>query len=78
MVVLVPVPVEVIPPGLLIRVHVPVEGRPLITTLPVDDVHVGAVIVPIVGADGVTGCEFITILEDATDIQPTAFVTVYV
>ena len=39
-------------PGLM--VHVP-EGKPLNTTLPVDTVQVGCVIVPMMGADGVTG-----------------------
>jgi hypothetical protein len=37
----VPVPEIVTPPGLLVRVHVPVNGNPLNTTLPVDISHVG-------------------------------------
>ena len=40
------------PPGL--RVHEP-AGKPLTLTLPVAIAQVGWVIVPIVGADGVTG-----------------------
>ena len=40
-VVLVPVPVVVIPPGVLVKVHVPEEGKPLNTTLPVAIPHVG-------------------------------------
>jgi hypothetical protein len=40
-VVLVPVPVVVIPPGFLVNVHVPVSGKPLNTTLPVAREHVG-------------------------------------
>ena len=54
-VVLVPVPVLVIPPGDLVKVHVPDDGNPLNTTLPVAILHVGCVIVPAVGAVGVTG-----------------------
>ena len=40
-VVLVPVPVVVVPPGVRVNVHVPEEGKPLKTTLPVRIVHVG-------------------------------------
>ena len=40
-VVLVPVPVVVVPPGVRVSVHVPLEGKPLNTTLPVDTKHVG-------------------------------------
>ena len=52
---LVPVPEVVVPPGVLVRVHVPVEGKPLNGTLPVAKAHVGCVTVPTMGADGVTG-----------------------
>jgi hypothetical protein len=51
-VVLVPVPFVIIPPGLRINVHVPVEGNPLSTTLPVATVQVRLVIVPTTGAVG--------------------------
>jgi hypothetical protein len=44
-------PVVVTPPGALVIVHEPL-GNPLNTTLPVGVVHVGCVMVPIVGADG--------------------------
>jgi hypothetical protein len=50
-----PVPVEVIPPGFLVNVHVPVDGILLNTTLPVASAQVGCVIVPTTGADGVAG-----------------------
>jgi hypothetical protein len=40
MLVLVPVPL-VVPPGVLVRVHVPDAGKLLRTTLPVAAVHVG-------------------------------------
>jgi len=52
-VVLVPVPVAVVPPGDLVNVQVPDEGKPLSDTLPVVTAQVGWVIVPTVGADGV-------------------------
>ena len=71
MVVLAPVPV--IPPGLIVQFPV---GKPFNTTLPVDNVQVGCVIVPTIGADGVAGCALIAIFADATEVHPTAFVTV--
>ena len=45
-VVVLPVPVFVTPPGVRVTVHVPVEGNPFRTTLPVDTAHVGCVTVP--------------------------------
>lgn len=57
-VVLVPVPVVVTAPGVLVSVHVPVAGNPFTTMLPVDTVHVGCVMVPIMGEDGKTGMTF--------------------
>ena len=74
--VLVPVPVVVVPPGVRVNVHVPLEGKPLSTTLPVARAQVGWVMVPATGADGVTGCVLITTFDDEVDIQPSAFVTV--
>ena len=53
-VVVFPVPEAAIPAGVLAIVHVPVAGKPLSTTLPVGRAHVGCVIVPIVGAAGVS------------------------
>ena len=47
-----PAPVEVAPPGNLVNIQVPVEGKPLNATLPVAMVQVGEVIVPIIGAVG--------------------------
>ena len=55
MVELVPEPVEVVPPGDLVNVHVPVAGNPFSTTLPVARAQVGCVIVPTVGAVGADG-----------------------
>ena len=54
MVLLVPVPVVVVPPGVFVNVQVPVSGKPFNTTLPVDITHVGCVMVPAIGAEGVT------------------------
>ena len=70
-----PVPAVVIAPGILFKVQVPVAGKPLNITLPVATVHVGCVIVPTVGAVGVTGCVLIITLSDATEVHPDAFVT---
>jgi hypothetical protein len=77
-VVLVPDPLVVTAPGLRVNVHVPLEGNPLSTTLPVETMHVGWVIVPTTGADGVTGCALITTLDDDVEVHPSEFVTVYV
>jgi hypothetical protein len=52
-VIVVLVPEPVIAPGLM--VHDPVAGNPLNITLPVAVVQLGWVIVPAVGAAGVTG-----------------------
>jgi len=52
MVVLVPEPVIVTSPGIRFNVHVPLEGNPLNMTLPVETIHVGCVIAPTTGADG--------------------------
>jgi hypothetical protein len=51
-VVLVPVPVVVVPPGVLVNVQVPVAGKPFKTTLPVKITHVGCVIETGEGAAG--------------------------
>jgi uncharacterized protein YbjT (DUF2867 family) len=64
-----------IAPGLIIQFP---AGKPFNTTLPVATVHVGCVIVPTVGAAGVTGCVLITTLADAGEIHPTELVTVKV
>ena len=77
-VVLIPVPEVVTAPGVRITVQVPDDGKPLSITLPVATPQVGWVIVPIFGAEGVTGCVLIIILPDEMEIHPTALVTVYV
>ena len=54
-VVLVPVPVVVFPPGLRVNVQVPEEGNPLSTTLPVATLQVGCVMLSTIGTVGVAG-----------------------
>ena len=66
----------VVPPGDLVRVHVPVAGNPDTTTLPVATLQVGWVMVPMEGADGVEAWVLITALADAGEIHPEALVTV--
>ena len=72
MVVLVPLPV--IPPGLI--VHVPTDGRPFNTTLPVGAEHEeGWVIVPTTGDVGADGAKCMITLADGRDIHPAALAT---
>jgi hypothetical protein len=52
MLVEVPVPVVVTPPGFRVNVQVPEAGRPFKTTLPVATVQAGWVMVPATGAEG--------------------------
>lgn len=77
-VVLSPVPVNIFPPGDLVIVHVPEEGRPVSVTLPVTELQSGCTITPTVGAEVANGTALITISEDAADEHPDEFVTVYV
>ena len=53
MVIDVPLPAVVTFPGLLVKIHAPLDGKPLNTTLPVATEHVVWVIDPTTGADGV-------------------------
>ena len=71
-----PVPVIVVPPGVLIKVHVSVPGKLFNTTLPVGKAQVGCVLVPTAGADVETGAVLITIFVDEDEVQPDASVTV--
>lgn len=77
-VLVVPVPLTETLPGVRVRVQVPVAGSPLSATLPVDTAQVGWVIVPMTGAEGVSGWALITTADDGADVQPTALVTVKV
>ena len=72
---LVPVPL-VVPPGVLVKVHVPDAGNPLNTTEPVGDPHAGWVIVPIEGVPG--GVVFCVIVILAVAVHPLGEVTVTV
>lgn len=51
-VVVFPEPFDFVPPGEVVIVHDPIGGSPLNPTLPVDEVHVGCVITPIKGIEG--------------------------
>ena len=70
-----PVPVVTVAPGVLVKVHVPVAGKPFKITLPVAKAQVGWVIVPTVGAVDTNGCALITTLADAAETHPDALVT---
>jgi hypothetical protein len=78
MVVLVPVPLVVVPPGVLVSVQVPVAGKPLNTTLPVGITHVGCVMPPATGAERDASAALMTTSPDGGEIHPAAFVTVKV
>ena len=66
-------PDPAIVPGLIVQLP---AGNPLMATLPVDTAHVGCVIVPVIGAAGVKGCELITTSAVTRDIHPEAVVIV--
>jgi hypothetical protein len=75
--VLIPVPVVAIPPGLLVKVHVPDDGKSVNSTLPVASLHVGWVIESMVGAAGAPGAT-LTVNAVAVEVQPlTVVVTSY-
>jgi len=76
MVVVLPVPEVVFPPGLLVRVQLPVAGSPFSTTLPLATPQVGWVMIPISGADGVTGWVLIITGAVAAEVHATSFVIV--
>ena len=71
MVVLIPAPA--IAPGLIIQFP---TGKPFKTTLPVATAQDGCMIIPIVGTKGVAGWALMIISADATEVHPSAFVTV--
>jgi hypothetical protein len=73
---LVPEPVIFEPSGKQFSVHDPCDGRFFSTTVPVATIQVGWVIVPITGADGVTGCTVIIIFAEAREVHPRSFVIV--
>jgi len=71
----VPEPVVVMFPGPLVRVHVPVPGRPVRVMLPEEVLHVGWVMDDITGDEGVTGWLFIVTFADDGEMHPWEFVT---
>ena len=73
---LIPVPEKVVPPGFLVKVHVPVAGNPLNMTLPVSTEQEGCEIATTTGTDGVAGCALMTMLDDGCEVHPISFVTV--
>jgi hypothetical protein len=75
MVVVEPLPVTVLPPGLTVTVH-GLEGKPLKNTLPVATAQVGCVMVPITGAVGDEGGVGIVTSDDGDEVHPARFVTV--
>jgi hypothetical protein len=75
---LVPVEEVAVPPGFLVSVHVPDEGKPPKVTLPVAALQSGCVIAPTTGGAGVTGCVVIVIFPVGVEVQPDALVTVNV
>jgi hypothetical protein len=72
---LVPLPEVVTAPGVLVKVQLPVADKPFKTTLPVDTVQLGCVIVPTVGAVGTTREAFITTFVEDAEVHPTELVT---
>lgn len=78
MVVTVPFPLVVVPPGFWVRVQVPEAGNPLNDTLPVATRQVGWVFDSTTGAEGRGGAELITTPEDEPEVQPAELVTVKV
>ena len=66
------------PPREAVTVQDPEPGRSLNATLPMETEQVGCVIVPMVGAVGVPGAEFIVALPEAAEVQPDELVTVKV
>lgn len=69
---LVPVPSTTASPGVLITDQFPVAGNPVRLTLPVPSSQVGCVMVPIVGASGLSGGAFTVAPADAGDVHPPA------
>lgn len=66
-------PVPAIAPGLMVQFP---RGKSLNSTLPVAIAQVGCVIIPVVGAVGVRGCELTIMLADVEEVHPAALVTV--
>lgn len=76
MVILDPLPVVITPPGFRVSIHVPPEGKPFNTTLPVARSQVGWVTAPTSGAAGTAGGASITTSSESDDTHPSSLVTV--
>jgi len=74
----VPDPVVVTPPGFWVSVQLPAAGNPVSVTLPVARSHVGAVIGPTCGATGAPGAAGITTFSEGPDEQFVTSVTLNV
>lgn len=74
-VVFVPAPLVFTVPGYLVRVQVPVAGKPLSITLPVAMVHDGWIILFTTGAEGVGGCCSMITSDERAEVHPSEFVT---
>ena len=72
---LIPVPKVVTAPGVLVTVQFPAEGKSSSTTRPVDNIQVGCVMLPTVGAVGTRGAVLITTFADAAELHPAVFAT---
>ena len=71
---LVPEPVLGTLPGLRVRVQLP-DGRLLRTTLPVETLQEGWVMVPTEGAEGVAGWGLMVTLPVGPDVHTASFLT---
>jgi hypothetical protein len=71
----VPLPEIVTSPGFRVNIQ-DSEGNPLNATLPVSTMHVGWVMFPGSGADGVRGCGLIKTAADTNEVHPSKFFTV--
>jgi hypothetical protein len=67
-----------IAPGLRVKLHVPVAGKPLRTTLPVPTAHVRLVIVPMIGAAGMAFTEKVYVATPGRQSPPTGLFVVRV
>lgn len=71
-----PDPVVTTSPGERVTLHVPVEGSPESSTVPVGELHDGWVTVPGTGGEGITGGSLITTLSEGAEVHPDKLVTV--
>jgi len=74
--VLVPDPLTDDPAGIVVKVQVPVAGKPFNVTLPVDIEQSGCVIAPTVGTADNGGALLISTGLDNAEVHPKALVTV--